>query len=61
MIDVDVGNNSAWSYRRFLKDKLLEEGKINSFDELVDEELKYAEKKIKIWPENESVWNYLLG
>lgn len=61
MIDTDVGNNSAWSYRRFIKDKLLKEGKIASLEELVSQEIEYFNKKVQIWPENEAVWNYLLG
>lgn len=58
---MDVGNNSAWCYRRFLKNKMLEGGQISSFEELVAEEIKYVKTKLFAWGENEAAWNYLLG
>jgi hypothetical protein len=47
MISVDVGNNSAFSYRRFLKNKLLADGVIESFEKLVADEINYVKEKLE--------------
>jgi len=57
LLDADVCNNSAWSYRYFLLAKTREFGK-----ELVAEEIEYVMSKRL--PENylnESAWVYLRG
>jgi len=70
MIDDDVRNNSAWSHRFFL----IFSNPANSTPgvaatepdpaapaAVVDREVKYAQEKIVLAPQNQSPWNYLRG
>jgi DNA-binding SARP family transcriptional activator len=50
-IEEDVRNNSAWHH---LYQATLDKGNF-------DETLQYALEKVKITPENESVWNVITG
>lgn len=59
MLDADVRNNSAWSFRFFLwavlKPLDLQDEKHFS------EEINFVKQKIELAPSNEAVWNYLVG
>lgn len=70
MIDTDVRNNSAWSHRFFLVFSDPNTTTIGSHPtehdpevpaDIVDREIKYAQEKIKLAPQNQSPWNYLKG
>ncbi|KAK8017475.1 prenyltransferase alpha subunit [Apiospora rasikravindrae] len=70
MIDDDVRNNSAWSHRFFLvfsnpryatPDSHATEPDPQVPADVVDREIKYAQAKIKLAPQNQSPWNYLRG
>jgi len=51
-----VTNNSLWSYRYFLVNK------IHEFSEnLVDDEIRYTLDKLKLDMNNEAAWVYLRG
>lgn len=59
MLDADVRNNSAWSFRFFLwgvlkPQDLQDESKFTKEEEFV-------RQKIQLAPANEAVWNYLVG
>ncbi|CAN6607339.1 protein farnesyltransferase/geranylgeranyltransferase type-1 subunit alpha [Trichomonascus vanleenenianus] len=58
LIEDDVRNNSAWNYRYFL---YTQKPEILIKEEVFAKELEYVEAKIKLAPENESVWSYLAG
>ncbi|KAK4178371.1 putative farnesyltransferase [Triangularia setosa] len=72
LIDQDVRNNSAWSHRFYLVFSDPEnctpgnryaateaDPKVPGW--IVDREVKYAEEKIRLAPQNQSGWNYLRG
>ncbi|KAK3956519.1 hypothetical protein QBC32DRAFT_330856 [Pseudoneurospora amorphoporcata] len=70
LIDEDVRNNSAWSHRFFLvfsNPKYATPGKGATerdekvTQELVDREVKYAQEKTYLAPQNQSPWNYMRG
>jgi protein farnesyltransferase/geranylgeranyltransferase type-1 subunit alpha len=70
MIDEDVRNNSAWSHRFYLvfsDPKHSTPGSHNTEPDpaipaaIIDREVRYAEDKIKLAPQNQSPWNYLKG
>ena len=70
MIDDDVRNNSAWSHRFFVvfSDPAHSTPGSAATDpdpavpaETVDREIRYAEDKIYLAPQNQSAWNYLRG
>ncbi|ORY71706.1 protein prenylyltransferase [Pseudomassariella vexata] len=70
MIDEDVRNNSAWSHRFFLvfsnPSYATEDSHSTEHDpkvpaEIIDREIRYAQEKIKLAPQNQSPWNYLRG
>ncbi|KAK3499160.1 uncharacterized protein B0T23DRAFT_369318 [Neurospora hispaniola] len=70
MIDEDVRNNSAWSHRFvlvFSNPKYATPGKAATEkdekvpQELVDREVKYAQNKVYLAPQNQSPWNYMRG
>ena len=59
LLDQDVGNGSAWTYRYFIQTKGLKE--LNFSDEEVKQNLAYTKNRLEKWPENKAAWNYLLG
>lgn len=70
LIDEDVRNNSAWSHRFFTvfsdpahttPGSLSTERDPKVPDEIIDREVKYAQDKIVLAPQNQSPWNYLRG
>lgn len=69
-IDEDVRNNSAWSHRFFIvfsdpanatPGSLSTEHDPKVPADIIDREVKYAEEKILLAPQNQSPWNYLRG
>lgn len=55
----DVRNNSAWNHRFYVQEKL---GKLKDKDcDYFKNELEFVLEKIKLAPNNESSWNYLVG
>lgn len=55
----DVRNNSAWNHRYYVMDKL---GKLaDKSSEEFQKEIDFVIEKIRIAPNNESSWNYLVG
>ena len=65
-IRADVRNNSAWSHRWFVtfgrsdgKSTLLPH--VDVSEEIYDREVKFAQDKIWLAPQNQSPWNYLRG
>lgn len=70
LIDEDVRNNSAWSHRFFIvfsdpanatPGSLSTEHDPKVPADIIDREVKYAEEKILLAPQNQSPWNYLRG
>lgn len=70
LIDEDVRNNSAWSHRFFLvfsnpqyatPGKGATEADSKVPQEIVDREVKYAQQKTYLAPQNQSPWNYMRG
>lgn len=70
LIDEDVRNNSAWSHRFFVvfSDPAHSTPGILSTEpdpkvpaNVIDREVKYAQEKILLAPQNQSPWNYLRG
>ncbi|KAK0668925.1 putative farnesyltransferase, partial [Cercophora samala] len=72
LIDQDVRNNSAWSHRFYLvfsdpenctpgEKYAATEADPKVPGEIVDREVRYAEEKIRLAPQNQSGWNYLRG
>lgn len=70
LIDGDVRNNSAWSHRFFVifsdpahstKGSLSTEHDPKIPADIIDREVKYAQEKTLLAPQNESPWNYLRG
>lgn len=70
LIDDDVRNNSAWSHRFFIvfsdpanstPGSLSTEPDPKVPADIIDREVKYAEEKILLAPQNQSPWNYLRG
>ncbi|KUI71487.1 Protein farnesyltransferase/geranylgeranyltransferase type-1 subunit alpha [Cytospora mali] len=70
LVDEDVRNNSAWSHRFFtvFSDpahttacSLSTEYDPKVPAEIIDREVKYAQDKILLAPQNQSPWNYLRG
>ncbi|KAI3396453.1 hypothetical protein diail_12173 [Diaporthe ilicicola] len=70
LIDEDVRNNSAWSHRFFIvfsdpanatPGSLSTEHDPKVSADIIDREVKYAEDKILLAPQNQSPWNYLRG
>lgn len=70
LIDDDVRNNSAWSHRFFVvfSDPAIATPGSQSTEhdpkvpaDIIDREIKYAEEKILLAPQNQSPWNYLRG
>lgn len=70
LIDEDVRNNSAWSHRFFVvfsdpahstPESLPTEHDAAVPAEIVDREIRYAQDKILLAPQNQSPWNYLRG
>lgn len=70
LIEDDVRNNSAWSHRFFLvfsdpahstpgSHATEHDPKIPA--DVVDREIRYAEEKMLIAPQNQATWNYLRG
>ncbi|KAJ1966044.1 CAAX geranylgeranyltransferase alpha subunit [Dipsacomyces acuminosporus] len=61
MIDQDVRNNSAWNQRYFalLEDRPPSSVKLD--DQVASREIMYAVEKIKLAPNNESPWSYIVG
>nr|XP_036579159.1 farnesyltransferase alpha subunit ram2 [Colletotrichum truncatum]KAF6786645.1 farnesyltransferase alpha subunit ram2 [Colletotrichum truncatum] len=69
-IEEDVRNNSAWSHRFFLvfsdPARSTEGSHATEHDpkvpaDVVDREVKYAEEKTLLAPQNQAAWNYLRG
>lgn len=70
LIDEDVRNNSAWAHRFFVvfsDPAYSTEGSLSTEHdpkvpaEIVDREIKFAQDKILLAPQNQSPWNYLRG
>jgi protein farnesyltransferase/geranylgeranyltransferase type-1 subunit alpha len=70
MIEDDVRNNSAWSHRFFVvfsdPSRSTEGSHSTEHDpavpaDIIDREVRYAEDKITLAPQNQSPWNYLNG
>ncbi|KKY36313.1 putative farnesyltransferase alpha subunit [Diaporthe ampelina] len=70
LIDEDVRNNSAWSHRFFIiftdpanstPGSLSTEYDPKVTADIIDREVKYAEEKILLAPQNQSPWNYVHG
>lgn len=70
LVDDDVRNNSAWAHRFFVvfsdpahatPGSLSTEPDPRVPAALVDRELRYAQDKILLAPQNQSPWNYLRG
>lgn len=70
LIDEDVRNNSAWSHRFFVvfsDPKNTTPGSLSTEHdpkipgEIIDREVKYAQDKVLLAPQNQSPWNYLRG
>lgn len=70
LIDEDVRNNSAWSHRFFVvfsdpahstEGSLSTEHDPKIPAEIIDREVKYAQEKTVLAPQNQSPWNYLRG
>lgn len=70
LIDEDVRNNSAWSHRFFnvfsdpahtTPGSLSTEHDPRVPAEVIDREVRYAQDKILLAPQNQSPWNYLRG
>lgn len=70
LIEDDVRNNSAWSHRFFLTfanpahstpDSGPTEHDAKVPDTIIDKEIKYAQEKIALAPQNQSPWNYMRG
>lgn len=70
LIDEDVRNNSAWSHRFFVvfsdpahstPDALPTQHDERVPSDIVDREVRYAQDKILLAPQNQSPWNYLRG
>jgi protein farnesyltransferase/geranylgeranyltransferase type-1 subunit alpha len=70
LIEDDVRNNSAWSHRFFLvfSDPAASTEGSHSTEhdpkiptETIDREVKYAQEKILLAPQNQAPWNYLRG
>jgi protein farnesyltransferase/geranylgeranyltransferase type-1 subunit alpha len=70
LIDDDVRNNSAWSHRFFVvfndPEHSTEGVAATEVDpavpaEIIDREVRYAQDKIYLAPQNQSPWNYLRG
>lgn len=68
LIEDDVRNNSAWSHRFFLTCSDPEHSTPGSTptehdpkipDSIIDKEIKYAQEKILLAPQNQSPWNYM--
>ena len=57
LIAKDIRNNSAWSYRRQLFDRMYRTVDIPST--VVNDEVTFAMKVVKLAPNNESVWEYM--
>jgi protein farnesyltransferase/geranylgeranyltransferase type-1 subunit alpha len=70
LIEEDVRNNSAWSHRFFIvfsdpanatPGSLSTEHDPKVPADILDREVKYAEEKILLAPQNQSPWNYIRG
>lgn len=70
LIHEDVRNNSAWSHRFFVVFSdpayATPDSQATAHDpqipaDIVDREIRYAEDKIRLAPQNQSPWNYLKG
>ncbi|CAF3657472.1 unnamed protein product [Rotaria socialis] len=56
LLQDDIRNNSAWNQRYFVI------AHTTGFkDDVIERELDYVEKRIELYPDNESAWNYLRG
>ena len=59
LLTVDLRNNSAWNHRYYVLDRL---GKLANKDGAeFKSELEFVIDKIRLAPNNESSWNYLIG
>ena len=66
LVRADVRNNSVWNHRWFVtfgrsdgKSTLLPHVEVSN--EVYDREIKFAQDKIRLAPQNQSPWNYLRG
>ncbi|GAB5586626.1 CAAX geranylgeranyltransferase alpha subunit [Umbelopsis nana] len=55
---VDIRNNSAWNHRFFV---VFKRPDVPVDQAIIDREIEFAQKMIKLAPNNGSSWNYLLG
>ncbi|KAJ2011770.1 CAAX geranylgeranyltransferase alpha subunit [Coemansia sp. S85] len=60
-INEDVRNNSAWNQRYFALTANQSADEFVLSEELADREIGYAVDKIKLAPNNESPWSYIIG
>jgi len=58
-LEVDVLNNSAWTYRFYLYNK----GELLGIQSqgFIEKEIDYLKQKLAVEPRNESAWNYING
>ncbi|KAJ2808572.1 CAAX geranylgeranyltransferase alpha subunit [Coemansia guatemalensis] len=61
MINEDVRNNSAWNQRYFVHLQGRNPTQVELDSELVSDEIVYAVENIKLAPNNESPWTYIVG
>ncbi|KAJ2047478.1 CAAX geranylgeranyltransferase alpha subunit [Coemansia sp. RSA 455] len=60
-INQDVRNNSAWNQRYFVLTANQSADEFVLSEEVADREIGYAVEKIKLAPNNESPWSYVIG